>query len=146
MTSQLENDDLIVVGPYTNRVTISSGVKTPGKFEIKNGETLSDLIKYSGGFSENSYSKSVRITRIFDEKYKIVDVYSDQFDFFELIFFKSELIFVFNFFGKFLILFIEIFLIFFLVSISTWSKDISLIRCKGIDCFFFTKIFDCLPK
>ena len=81
---RLENDDLIVVGPYTNRVTISSGVKTPGKFEIKNGETLSDLIKYSGGFSENSYSKSVRITRIFDEKYKIVDVYSDQFDFFEL--------------------------------------------------------------
>jgi len=81
---RLENNDLIVVGPYTNRVTISSGVKTPGKFEIKNGETLSDLIKYSGGFSENSYSKSVRITRIFDEKYKIVDVYSDQFDFFEL--------------------------------------------------------------
>ena len=81
---RLENDDLIVVGPYTNRVIISSGVKTPGKFEIKNGETLSDLIKYSGGFSENSYSKSVRITRIFDEKYKIVDVYSDQFDFFEL--------------------------------------------------------------
>ena len=81
---RLENDDLIVVGPYTNRVTISSGVKTPGKFEVKNGETLSDLIKYSGGFSENSYSKSVRITRIFDEKYKIVDVYKDQFDFFEL--------------------------------------------------------------
>ncbi len=81
---RLENNDLIVVGPYTNRVLISEGVKTPGKFEIKNGETVSDLIKYAGGFSENSYSKSIRITRIFDEKYKIVDVYSDQFDFFEL--------------------------------------------------------------
>ncbi len=81
---RLENDDLIVVGTYTNRVTISSGVKTPGKFELKNGETLSDLIKYSGGLTEDSYSKSVRITRIFDEKYKIVDVYNDQFDFFEL--------------------------------------------------------------
>ena len=81
---RLENNDLIVVGPYTNRVSISDGVKTPGKFEIKNGETVSDLIKYAGGFSENSYSKSIRITRIFDEKYKIIDVYSDQFDFFEL--------------------------------------------------------------
>ena len=81
---RLENNDLIVVGPYTNRVSIPDGVKTPGKFEIKNGETVSDLIKYAGGFSENSYSKSIRITRIFDEKYKIVDVYSDQFDFFEL--------------------------------------------------------------
>ena len=81
---RLENNDLIVVGPYTNRVSIFDGVKTPGKFEIKNGETVSDLIKYAGGFSENSYSKSIRITRIFDEKYKIVDVYSNQFDFFEL--------------------------------------------------------------
>ena len=81
---RLENNDLIVVGPYTNRVSISNGVKTPGKFEIKNGETISDLIKYAGGFSENSYTKSIKITRVFDEKYKIVDVYSDQFDFFEL--------------------------------------------------------------
>ncbi len=81
---RLENNDLIVVGPYTNRVSIFGGVKTPGKFEIKNGETLSDLINYAGGFSEDSYSKSVRITRVFDEKYKIVDVNSNQFDFFQL--------------------------------------------------------------
>ncbi len=81
---RLENNDLIVVGPYTNRVSIFGGVKTPGKFEIKNGETIADLINYAGGFLENSYSKSIRITRIFDEKYKIVDVDSDQFEFFQL--------------------------------------------------------------
>ena len=81
---RLENNDLIVVGPYTNRVSISDGVKIPGKFEIKNGETIADLINYAGGFSEDSYSKSIRITRIFDEKYKIVDVNSDQYEFFQL--------------------------------------------------------------
>ena len=81
---RLENNDLIVVGPYTNRVSISGGVKIAGKFEIKNGETIADLINYSGGFSEDSYSKSIRITRIFDEKYKIVDVNSDQYEFFQL--------------------------------------------------------------
>ena len=81
---RLENNDLIVVGPYTNRVSISGGVKIPGKFEIKNGETIADLINYAGGFSEDSYSKSIRITRIFDEKYKIVDVNSDQYEFFQL--------------------------------------------------------------
>ena len=32
---RLENNDLIIVGPYTNRVSISDGVKIPGKFEIK---------------------------------------------------------------------------------------------------------------
>ena len=81
---RLENNDLIVVGPYTNRVSIFGGVKTPGKFEMKNGETLADLINYAGGFSEDSYSKSLRITRVFDDQYKIVDVNSDQFEFFQL--------------------------------------------------------------
>ena len=81
---RLENNDLIVVGPYTNRVSIFGGVKTPGKFEIKNGETVADLINYAGGFSDDSYSKSLRITRVFDDKYKIVDVNSDQFEFFQL--------------------------------------------------------------
>ena len=81
---RLENNDLIVVGPYTNRVSIFGGVKTPGKFEIKNGETVADLINYAGGFSEESYSKSLRITRVFDDKYKIVDVNSNQFEFFQL--------------------------------------------------------------
>jgi len=81
---RLENNDLIVVGPYTNRVSIFGGVKTPGKFEIKDGETLADLINYAGGFSEDSYSKSLRITRVFDDQYKIVDVNSDQFEFFQL--------------------------------------------------------------
>ena len=81
---RLENNDLIVIGPYTNRVTISKGVKNPGKFEIKSGETISDLLQYAGGFTEKSYSKSVRITRIIDNKYKIVDVDKDQFEFFQL--------------------------------------------------------------
>ena len=81
---RLENNDLIVVGPYTNRVSIFGGVKTPGKFEIKDGETVADLIDYAGGFSEDSYTKSLRITRVFDDKYKIVDVNSDQFEFFQL--------------------------------------------------------------
>jgi len=81
---RLENNDLIVVGPYTNRVSIFGGVKTPGKFEMKNGETVADLINYAGGFSDDSYSKSIRITRVFDDQYKIVDVNSDQFEFFQL--------------------------------------------------------------
>ena len=46
---RLENDDLILVSPYSNRVFIDGAVKLPGKFEFKNNETLSDLIFYSGG-------------------------------------------------------------------------------------------------
>ena len=79
---RLENNDLILVGPYTNRVFLEGEVKLPGKFEIKKGETLSDLIHYAGGLNENSYKKSIKLTRIFDDEFKIVDISSDQFEFF----------------------------------------------------------------
>jgi protein involved in polysaccharide export with SLBB domain len=80
---RLENNDLIVVGPYTNRVTIEGAVKIPGKFETKDDETLADLLAYSGGFSENAFKKSIKLTRIIDGELKIVDINSDQFEFFQ---------------------------------------------------------------
>ena len=80
---RLENNDLIVVGPYTNRVTIEGAVKIPGKFEIKNDETLADLLSYSGGLSENAFKKSIKLTRIIDGELKIVDINFDQFEFFK---------------------------------------------------------------
>ena len=80
---RLENNDLIVVGPYTNRVTIEGAVKIPGRFEMKENESLSDLLSYSGGLSENAFKKSIKLTRIIDDKYKVVDVNSTQFDFFQ---------------------------------------------------------------
>ena len=79
---RLENNDLIVVEPYGDRVSVQGSVKIPGRFEMKKGETLDDLIFYAGGFSENAYKKSVKVTRIFDNKLKVVDVDSDQFEFF----------------------------------------------------------------
>ncbi len=79
---RLENNDLILVGTYKNRVTIKGNVITPGRFESKEGESLKNLIDYAGGFKENAYKKSVKITRIFNDKLKIVDVSFDQFEFF----------------------------------------------------------------
>ena len=81
---RLENNDLILVSPYTNRVSIDGAVKLPGKFEFKADETLSDLLFYSGGFKENALKKSIKVTRIFDDNLKVVDVNADQFDFFQL--------------------------------------------------------------
>ena len=81
---RLDNGDLILVGTYKNRVTIKGNVITPGRFEFIEDESLLDLINYAGGFRENAYRKSVKITRIFNDKLKIVDVNSDQFEFFNL--------------------------------------------------------------
>ena len=80
---RLENDDLILVGTYTNRIFIEGAVKTPGKFEMKEDETLLDLLNYAGGLSENAFKKSIKLTRIIDGQLKIVDINSDQFEFFK---------------------------------------------------------------
>jgi len=80
---RLENNDLILVGPYTNRIFVDGAVKTPGKFEMKDEETLLDLINYAGGLSENAYSKSIKLTRTIDGQLKIIDINYDQFDFFK---------------------------------------------------------------
>ena len=80
---RLENNDLIVVGPYTNRVTINGEVKIPGRFETNENETLSDLLFYAGGLSEKAYKQSIKLTRIIDGQLKIVDINSSQFDFFK---------------------------------------------------------------
>ena len=80
---RLENNDLILVGTYTNRIFVDGAVKTPGRFELKDHETLSDLINYAGGLSENAYTSSIKLTRIIDGQLKIVDINFDQFDFFK---------------------------------------------------------------
>ena len=72
----------MLLGPYKNRVTNQRQCKHQVDLNQRKGSHLSDLIDYAGGFKENAYSKSVKITRIFDDKLKIVDVNSDQFEFF----------------------------------------------------------------
>ena len=77
---RLENNDLIVVGPYTNRVTIEGSVKIPGKFETKQDENSCGLIiVFRWIFPRMHLKKSIKLTRIIDGELKIVDINSDQF-------------------------------------------------------------------
>ena len=80
---RLQNDDLIVVGTYTNRITISGAVKTPGIFEVKPNESFQDIIKYAGGFKENASTAAVKVSRISNGERMVVDVYESQFPIFE---------------------------------------------------------------
>lgn len=79
---RLNNDDVIIVGPYTNRVSLNGAVKTPGRFELKSDESLRTLLNYAGGFSENAFSKSIKVNRIVDGERVVADVNSDQFEVF----------------------------------------------------------------
>lgn len=60
---RLEDNDMIVVAPYENIVTITGKTKRPLKYEVKRGETVQTLIDYAGGFTGDAYRGNVALSR-----------------------------------------------------------------------------------
>ena len=60
---RLEEGDVILVSPYKNLVSVEGGVKRPMFFELKDGETISDLLEYCGGFNNGANTASVTVYR-----------------------------------------------------------------------------------
>lgn len=59
----LQDQDIVKVDPYINRITVNGEVKRKGRFEALPGETLEDVLNFAGGFNENAYAKSVTLFR-----------------------------------------------------------------------------------
>lgn len=60
---RLQDNDIIVVGPYAELVKISGRVKRPMFYEMKKGETAKAILDYSGGFAGDAYKKNIRLVR-----------------------------------------------------------------------------------
>jgi len=71
---RLQDQDVIKVLPYKNRVTLSGEVKHPAIFEMKSGETLQNLIDFAGGFTENAYRESITAYRNTLKEKKVIDI------------------------------------------------------------------------
>lgn len=71
---KLTDGDVIVVGAYDCLVNITGKVKRPMYYEMKKNESLGTLIKYSGGFAGDAYTKSVRVLRKNGRQYSIYNV------------------------------------------------------------------------
>ncbi|MFC2654757.1 MAG: SLBB domain-containing protein, partial [Segatella salivae] len=60
---RLQDNDVIVVGPYDCLVDVSGSVKRPMTYEMRKNESVASVIRYAGGFAGNAYRKSVRLLR-----------------------------------------------------------------------------------
>ncbi|WP_195715314.1 SLBB domain-containing protein [Ancylomarina sp. 16SWW S1-10-2] len=60
---QLRDQDVILIRPYQNRVKVAGEFKREGWFEAKSEETLADMLRYAGGFSENAYTHRISMYR-----------------------------------------------------------------------------------
>ena len=61
---RLANNDVLFVGPRISSVTLQGKVKKAAIYEIKEGETLEILFKYSGGLSAVASTNAVNVSRI----------------------------------------------------------------------------------
>jgi protein involved in polysaccharide export with SLBB domain len=80
----LQDQDIIKVNPYTARVSITGEVKRPAYYEVKDKETLKDLVDFAGGFTPKAYASKVKLIRNTRNQRAVADVNEDIMSMFEL--------------------------------------------------------------
>ena len=76
---RLQDNDVIRVPTYRKRVEIMGEVKHPGIFEMLNGETLDDLLRFSSDFTERAYKARIKVLKNTDIERKISDIVSSEY-------------------------------------------------------------------
>ncbi|MDB5146089.1 MAG: colonic acid export protein Wza [Mucilaginibacter sp.] len=75
----LQDQDIIRVPTYRTRVELAGEVKIPALFEVLPGETLQDIIRFAGGFSDQAYTARIKVLQINDQQRKITDVFENDY-------------------------------------------------------------------
>ncbi|MDD4848367.1 MAG: SLBB domain-containing protein [Bacteroidales bacterium] len=81
---RLQDNDLIIVNPYENIVSISGKVKRPMRYEMTQEETIETLIKYAGGFTGDAYQDNLSLVRMSERERKIFTINKDVYANFKL--------------------------------------------------------------
>lgn len=81
----LQDDDIVKINIYNKRVSIKGAVKKPAIFEIKEGEHLMDVLKYSGGFADIAYKEMIRVNRFGKDNKELITVKANDFEQFSLV-------------------------------------------------------------
>lgn len=71
---RLASNDVIVVGPYEALVQVAGKVKRPMYYEMRPTESVSTLLKYSGGFTGDAYKDQVRLIRMNSERKEVFSI------------------------------------------------------------------------
>jgi len=76
---RLEDNDLIKVEPFISHVSINGAVKRPMTYDMKEHETVLDILKYAAGFSGNANQTRVQLIRINGDRKETFDIPASQF-------------------------------------------------------------------
>jgi protein involved in polysaccharide export with SLBB domain len=76
---RLQDQDVVNVPVYQTRVEIAGEVKRPALYEVLNTESLEDVIRFAGGFSNQAYTAQIKVLQNTNRERKITDVAADNF-------------------------------------------------------------------
>lgn len=71
---KLQEGDVIKVEPYKELVQLEGKVRRPMYYEMKQNETLQQLLNYAGGMTGDAYKKAIRIIRKSGAQHEIYTV------------------------------------------------------------------------
>ena len=74
----LNDQDIIRVGDYENRVELMGEVKRPYIYELVKGESFKDLLRYSGGFTEKAYTYTINVRRNTSREIKLMNISQEE--------------------------------------------------------------------
>lgn len=80
----LKDGDVIIVPAYSTLVSVEGGIKRPMYYEMKAGETLSDLLEYAGGFTGDAHVGEMNVERCNSANIRVFTVDSGRFGSFAL--------------------------------------------------------------
>ncbi len=71
---RLRNGDIIFVNPRMNIVIVDGAFKRPNKFELLDGQFLSEAIEYANGLTPDADFKNITLNRIIDASIKSLPI------------------------------------------------------------------------
>jgi protein involved in polysaccharide export with SLBB domain len=75
----LRDQDIIIVKPYDSKIEVQGNVKRPGLYELKQGETITNLVGFFSGFTSNAYSDRILVERVNGSQREVNEiVYKEQ--------------------------------------------------------------------
>lgn len=80
----LRDNDVIRVPYVKTQIAIEGGVNRIGLFEVKNSETVQQVLDFAGGFKGNAFKGRITGTRYTDVEKSVIDVAKDKFSTFTL--------------------------------------------------------------
>lgn len=80
----VQDQDVVLVKPFANRISVTGEVKRPAIYEVTEGESLLSAIGYAGGFGAEAYQKSISLRRNLGNGRTIHTIGLDDFESFKL--------------------------------------------------------------